>query len=223
MYQRWIEKHNFKYEIIDTSIGDEAGIKSVILKILGKNSFGWLKTEKGVHRLVRISPFNSSKKRHTSFASVWIYPNINNEILVTLNQCDLRIDTCRSSGAGGQHVNTTDSAVRVTHLPSKIVVQSQNNRSQHRNKEECMSILKSKLYELELQKIKNNNKKNNDKKDEIKWGNQIRSYILHPYRMVKDLRTQHQTSNTAAVLDGDIDQFIYKALTQLTTGQGLKI
>ena len=223
MYQRWIEKHNFKYEIIDTSIGDEAGIKSVMLKILGKNSFGWLKTEKGVHRLVRISPFNSSKKRHTSFASVWIYPNIHNEILVTINQCDLRIDTCRSSGAGGQHVNTTDSAVRVTHLPSKIVVQSQNNRSQHRNKEECMSILKSKLYELELQKIKNNNKKNNDKKDEIKWGNQIRSYILHPYRMVKDLRTQHQTSNTTAVLDGDIDQFIYKALIQLTTGQGLKI
>lgn len=222
MYKRWIERHNFKYEIIDSSVGEEAGIKSVTFKIYGKNTFGWLKTERGVHRLVRISPFNSAGKRHTSFASVWVYPQIDNDIYIEINEADLRIDTYRSSGAGGQHVNTTDSAVRITHLPSKIVVQCQNNRSQHKNKEECIFMLKSKLYELELKKLEAKDNKKDSEKTEIGWGNQIRSYVLHPYKMVKDLRTQHQTSNILAVLDGDIDEFIHKILVKSMRGKGLK-
>ena len=223
MYQRWIERHKFHYEIVDSLIGDEAGIKSVTFKIQGKNAFGWLKTERGVHRLVRISPFNSAGKRHTSFASVWVYPKIDNDVSVDINESDLRIDTYRSSGAGGQHVNTTDSAVRITHIPSKTVVQCQNNRSQHKNKEECMSMLKSKLYELELKKLEAKDDKKDSEKTQIGWGNQIRSYVLHPYKMVKDLRTQFQTSNTTAVLDGNIDEFIYEALVTSTIGQGMKI
>ena len=222
MYTRWIERHNFQYEIIDTLIGDEAGIKFVTFKIKGKNAFGWLKTERGVHRLVRISPFNSAGKRHTSFASVWIYPKIDNDVSVEIKESDLRIDTYRSSGAGGQHVNTTDSAVRITHLPTKITVQCQNNRSQHRNKDECMSMLRSKLYEIELKKLEDKDDKKNSEKTEIGWGNQIRSYVLHPYKMVKDLRTQHQTTNTEAILDGDIDDFIQKALADSVSGKGLK-
>ena len=222
MYQRWIERHKFKYEIIDSLVGEEAGIKSVTFKIHGTNAFGWLKTERGVHRLVRVSPFNSAGKRHTSFASIWVYPQIDNDVSVEINEPDLRIDTYRSSGAGGQHVNTTDSAVRITHLPSKIVVQCQNNRSQHKNKEECMSMLKSKLYEFELKKLEDKDDQKNSEKTEIGWGNQIRSYVLHPYKMVKDLRTQHQTSNTVAVLDGDIDEFIHKVLVKSTAGKGLK-
>ncbi|MFK7760612.1 MAG: peptide chain release factor 2 [Candidatus Midichloriaceae bacterium] len=222
MYQRWIERHKFKYEIIDSLVGEEAGIKSVTFKIHGTNAFGWLKTERGVHRLVRVSPFNSAGKRHTSFASIWVYPQIDNDVSVEINEPDLRIDTYRSSGAGGQHVNTTDSAVRITHLPSKIVVQCQNNRSQHKNKEECMSMLKSKLYEFELKKLEDKDEQKNSEKTEIGWGNQIRSYVLHPYKMVKDLRTQHQTSNTVAVLDGDIDEFIHKVLVKSTAGKGLK-
>ncbi len=222
MYTRWIERHNFQYEIIDTLIGDGVGIKFVTFKIKGKNAFGWLKTERGVHRLVRISPFNSAGKRHTSFASVWIYPKIDNNVSVEIKESDLRIDTYRSSGAGGQHVNTTDSAVRITHLPTKIIVQCQNNRSQHRNKDECMSMLRSKLYEIELKKLEDKDDKKNSEKTEIGWGNQIRSYVLHPYKMVKDLRTQHQTTNIEAILYGDIDDFIQKALKDSVSGKGLK-
>ena len=221
MYKRWIERHNFQYEIIDSLIGDEAGIKSAIFKVKGTNAFGWLKTERGVHRLVRISPFNSAGKRHTSFASVWVYPKIDNNVSIEIKESDLRIDTYRSSGAGGQHVNTTDSAVRITHLPTKITVQCQNNRSQHRNKEECMSMLRSKLYEVELKKMKDKDDKKNSEKTEIGWGNQIRSYVLHPYKMVKDLRTQRQTTDTEAVLDGNIDDFIQNALADSVSGKGL--
>lgn len=220
MYQRWIERHNFQYQIIDSLVGEEVGIKSITFKIQGKNAFGWLKTEGGIHRLVRISPFNSAKKRHTSFASVSVFPQIDNDISTQINEQDLRIDTYRSSGAGGQHVNTTDSAVRITHLSSKTVVQCQNHRSQHKNKEECMSMLKSKLYTLKLKEIED--KKKNIKKLEIGWGNQIRSYVLHPYKIVKDLRTQYQTSNTNAVLDGEIDEFIHQFLIKSTRGKGLK-
>ena len=221
MYKRWIERHNFQYEIIDSLIGDEAGIKSVTFKVKGTNAFGWLKTERGVHRLVRISPFNSAGKRHTSFASIWIYPKVDNNVSVEIKESDLRIDTYRSSGAGGQHVNTTDSAVRITHLPTKITVQCQNNRSQHRNKEECMSMLRSKLYEMELKRIEDQDDKKNSEKTEIGWGNQIRSYVLHPYKMVKDLRTQHQITDTEAVLDGNIDDFIQNALADSVSGKGL--
>ena len=221
MYTRWIERHNFQYEVVDSLIGDEAGIKSAIFKVKGTNAFGWLKTERGVHRLVRISPFNSAGKRHTSFASVWVYPKIDNNVSIEIKESDLRIDTYRSSGAGGQHVNTTDSAVRITHLPTKITVQCQNNRSQHRNKEECMSMLRSKLYEVELKKMKDKDDKKNSEKTEIGWGNQIRSYVLHPYKMVKDLRTQRQTTDTEAVLDGNIDDFIQNALADSVSGKGL--
>ncbi|WPX97079.1 Peptide chain release factor 2 [Candidatus Bandiella woodruffii] len=222
MYMRWLERHNFSYEIIDNLLGDEAGIKSVTFKVQGHNAFGWLKTERGVHRLVRVSPFNSAGKRHTSFASVWVYPKIDTNISIEVKESDLRIDTYRSSGAGGQHVNTTDSAVRITHLPTKIVVQCQNDRSQHRNKEECMSMLRSKLYEMEIKKMEDKDDQKNSEKTDIGWGNQIRSYVLHPYKMVKDVRTQWQTSNTSAVLDGDIDEFIHKALMQSVVGKGLK-
>ena len=221
MYTRWIERHNFQYEVVDSLIGDEAGIKSAIFKVKGTNAFGWLKTERGVHRLVRISPFNSAGKRHTSFASVWVYPKIDNNVSIEIKESDLRIDTYRSSGAGGQHVNTTDSAVRITHLPTKITVQCQNNRSQHRNKEECMSMLRSKLYEMELKRIEDQDDKKNSEKTEIGWGNQIRSYVLHPYKMVKDLRTQHQITDTEAVLDGNIDDFIQNALADSVSGKGL--
>ena len=221
MYTRWIERHNFQYEVVDSLIGDEAGMKSAIFKVKGTNAFGWLKTERGVHRLVRISPFNSAGKRHTSFASVWVYPKIDNNVSIEIKESDLRIDTYRSSGAGGQHVNTTDSAVRITHLPTKITVQCQNNRSQHRNKEECMSMLRSKLYEVELKKMKDKDDKKNSEKTEIGWGNQIRSYVLHPYKMVKDLRTQRQTTDTEAVLDGNIDDFIQNALADSVSGKGL--
>lgn len=222
LYQKWVEKHNFRYKIIDSMMGEEAGVKSITLKIDGKNVFGWLKTERGVHRLVRISPFNAAKKRHTSFASVWIYPQIDNNISIKIRQVDLRIDTFRASGAGGQHVNTTDSAVRITHLPSKIVVQCQNNRSQHKNKEECMSMLKSKLYTLKRKILQDQDNTKNAEKTIIGWGHQIRSYVLNPYKMVKDLRTNYQTSNVDAVLEGHIDVFIYKALKKLITGKGLK-
>ncbi|MFQ3306847.1 MAG: peptide chain release factor 2 [Candidatus Midichloriaceae bacterium] len=222
MYTRWMDIHKFQYEIIDTLMGEEAGVKSVTIKIKGHNAFGWLKTERGVHRLVRVSPFNSAGKRHTSFSSVWIYPKIDNDISIEINESELRIDTYRASGAGGQHVNTTDSAVRITHIPTKIVVQCQNGRSQHKNKEECMSMLRSRLYEYELKKIEAKDEKKNSDKTEIGWGNQIRSYVLHPYKMVKDVRTSHQTFNTISVLDGNIDEFIEKALIQLVMGKGIK-
>ena len=221
MYLRWIERHNFKCEIIDQLDGEEAGIKSSTIRIHGKGAYGWLKNENGVHRLVRISPFNSAGKRHTSFASIWVYPIVEDDIQIDIKESDLRIDTYRSSGAGGQHVNTTDSAVRITHIPTGIVVQSQSNRSQHRNRDECFSMLRSKIYEMELKKKEDAINQLNSTKTEIGWGRQIRSYVLHPYRMVKDLRTGHQDTDTNAVLDGDLDIFMYKMLINKMTGKGL--
>ena len=222
MYLRWIERHKFKFEIIDQLNGEEAGIKSCTIKILSNSAYGWLKNENGIHRLIRISPFNSACKRHTSFASISVYPIIDEDIQIEIKESDLRIDTYRSSGAGGQHVNTTDSAVRITHLPTGIVVQSQSNRSQHRNKDECFSVLKAKLYALELKKKEEAASQANSTKTEISWGHQIRSYVLHPYRMIKDLRTGHQTNNITAVLDGDLDEFMYKMLIKNITNKSLE-
>ena len=212
MYSRWSEKRGFVVSSIEESSGDEAGIKSCTLLIEGFNAYGWGKTESGVHRLVRISPFDSSSRRHTSFASIWVYPEINNDIDIEIEDKDLRIDTYRASGAGGQHVNKTDSAIRITHLPTSTVVQCQNDRSQHRNKAQAMSMLKAKLYEIELKKQEETNNQNEVDKGEIGWGSQIRSYVLHPYQMVKDLRTNVEVGNTQAVLDGEIDVFVESAL-----------
>ncbi len=212
MYSRWADKKEYNVSIIEESSGDEAGIKSCTLLIEGINAYGWGKTESGVHRLVRISPFDSSSRRHTSFASIWVYPEINDEIDIDIEDKDLRIDTYRASGAGGQHVNKTDSAIRITHLPSNTVVQCQNDRSQHRNKAQAMLMLKAKLYEIELKRREEANNKSASDKGEIGWGNQIRSYVLHPYQMVKDLRTNIEVGNTQSVLDGDIDVFIESAL-----------
>ncbi len=212
MYSRWSEKRGFVLSHIEESSGDEAGIKSCTLFIEGFNAYGWGKTESGVHRLVRISPFDSSSRRHTSFASIWVYPEINNNIDIDIEDKDLRIDTYRASGAGGQHVNKTDSAIRITHLPTNTVVQCQNDRSQHRNKAQAMSMLRAKLYEIELKKREEANNQNEIDKGDIGWGSQIRSYVLHPYQMVKDLRTNVEVGNTQAVLDGDIDVFIESAL-----------
>ena len=211
MYVKWAEKKNFKYDLIHETKGEEAGIKSSTIKITGLNLYGFLKRESGIHRLVRISPFDSNKRRHTSFASVWVYPVVNDDIQIEINDKDLRIDTYRSSGAGGQHVNTTDSAVRVTHLPSGIVAQCQNERSQHKNKATALNILKARLYEMEIKKQNDLSKKTNQKKD-IGWGNQIRSYILQPYKLVKDIRTNFQSTNPEKVLNGEIDDFLSKAL-----------
>ncbi len=223
MYCRWGERHKYKVTIIDQLDGEEAGIKSSTIKIEGLNAFGWLKVETGIHRLVRLSPFNSAGKRHTSFASVNVLPVINDDINIDIVESDLRIDTYRSSGAGGQHVNTTDSAVRITHIPSGIVAQCQNNRSQHKNKDECMSMLKSKLYELEMQKRREKASEDNEKKTAIGWGYQIRSYVLHPYKMVKDLRTGYRETNTGAVLDGEIDEFIRTMLELKISGKGITL
>jgi len=212
MYARWAEHHGYEVEFLEESPGEEAGLKSVTLKVIGENAYGWLRTESGVHRLVRMSPFDSSSRRHTSFASVWVYPVVDESIDVDINDKDLRIDTYRSSGAGGQHVNKTDSAVRITHTPTGIVVQCQNQRSQHKNRAAAMSMLRSRLYELELQRRRDEQQAQEAAKADIGWGHQIRSYVLQPYQMVKDLRTDVETSNTAAVLDGDIDRFISAAL-----------
>ncbi|MGH6660888.1 MAG: peptide chain release factor 2 [Rhodospirillales bacterium] len=212
MYARWAEAHGYKVQWLEESAGEEAGTKSATLKIIGRNAYGWLKTESGVHRLVRISPYDSSSRRHTSFASVWAYPVIDEEIEVEINDRDLRVDTYRASGAGGQHVNKTDSAIRITHQPSGIVVQCQSDRSQHKNRATAMNMLKARLYELELQKREAATQAEHDAKTEIGWGHQIRSYVLQPYQMVKDLRTDVQTSNTQAVLDGDLDEFMAAAL-----------
>lgn len=212
MYLRWSESKNFKISLLQESRGEEAGIKSATIKISGDYSYGWLKRESGIHRLVRISPFDSNKRRHTSFASIWVYPEIDNKINIEINESDLRIDTYRASGAGGQHVNTTDSAVRITHIPTQIVVQCQSDRSQHKNKSNAISMLKSRLYELELTKRKEQVNKINNKKKDIGWGNQIRSYVLHPYKLIKDLRTNHESSNVSDILDGKIDQFLEKSL-----------
>lgn len=208
MYRRWAEKHGFENTITDILVGDEAGIKNVTMLVRGEYAFGYLKAEKGVHRLVRISPFDSNKRRHTSFASFDAIPEIEDNIVVDIQDKDLRVDTYRASGAGGQHVNKTDSAVRITHLPTNIVVQCQNERSQIKNRSTAMKILRARLYELELRKKEEAMKKHHGEKDKIAWGSQIRSYVLHPYQMVKDHRTDLETSNTAAVLDGDIDLFI---------------
>ena len=212
MYTRWSEKKKFNFEILEENSGDGAGIKSLTMKIDGDYAYGWLKKESGIHRLVRISPFDSNSRRHTSFASVWIYPIIDEKIEVNINEKDLRIDTYRASGAGGQHVNKTDSAVRITHLPTKIVVQCQNNRSQHKNKATALSMLKARIYEMELQKKESEQQSKNQSKSEIGWGRQIRSYIMHPYKMVKDLRNNTEISNCNSVLDGNIDIFLEAAL-----------
>ena len=212
MYFRWAEKKGFSVKLIEESFGDEAGIKSSTLKFSGQHAFGWTRTETGVHRLVRISPFDSSSRRHTSFASVWVYPEAEDEVSVLIEDKDLKIDTYRASGAGGQHVNKTDSAIRITHLPSNVVVQCQSDRSQHRNKAQAMSMLRAKLYEIELKKKEKENELLASSKDEIAWGSQIRSYVLHPYNMVKDLRTNIETGNTTSVLDGNIDVFVNSAL-----------
>ncbi|MFA7183776.1 MAG: peptide chain release factor 2 [Victivallales bacterium] len=208
MYRRWLERRGWKDEIIDLQPGDEAGIKSVTLRVQGDFAYGYAKAEKGVHRLVRISPFDSAARRHTSFASVDTFPELSDDIDIDINEDDLKIDTYRSSGAGGQHVNTTDSAVRITHIPTGIVVCCQNERSQHKNRATAMKMLQAKLYELEEEKRRNEADELRGEKTEMGWGNQIRSYVLHPYQMVKDLRTNIETGNTAAVLDGDLDQFV---------------
>lgn len=219
MYLRWAERHKFKIEYIDQVAGEEAGIKSVTIKIYGRNAYGYCKSESGVHRLVRLSPFNAAGKRQTSFASVFAFPVLTDDINVEINEKDLRIDTYRASGAGGQHVNTTDSAVRITHLPSSIVVQCQNDRSQHKNKAEAMSMLRARLYEVELRSRQDKVDQLNKEKTEIGWGHQIRSYVLHPYQMVKDLRTEYETSNTGAVLDGKLDEFMLAYLKSMATKQ----
>lgn len=211
MYLRWGEEHGFKTELIEVSDGDVAGIKSATIRFGGEYAFGWLRTETGVHRLVRKSPFDSGNRRHTSFASAFIYPEVDDDIDVDINPADLRIDTYRASGAGGQHVNRTDSAVRITHLPTNIVVQCQNDRSQHKNKDQAMKQLKAKLYEFELQKQNEEKQALEDNKSDIGWGSQIRSYVLDDSR-IKDLRTGVETRNTQAVLDGDLDKFIQASL-----------
>ncbi len=214
MYSRWADSHeNCKILLLQEMRGEEAGIKSCTLKVIMDYSYGWLKAESGIHRLVRISPFDSNKRRHTSFASVWVYPEIDEKIEIEIKESELRIDTYRASGAGGQHVNKTDSAVRITHLPTNIVVQCQSDRSQHKNRSNAMKMIKSRIYESELQKRKENeNNKNKEKKD-IGWGNQIRSYVLHPYKLVKDLRTGYETSNVNDILDGKINNFLENSLT----------
>ncbi|MFL5269879.1 MAG: peptide chain release factor 2 [Stellaceae bacterium] len=218
MYVRWAEAHGYKAEWLEESGGEEAGIKSATVAIQGPDAYGWLKTESGVHRLVRISPFDSNARRHTSFASVWVYPVVDDKIEVEINDKDLRIDTYRSSGAGGQHVNKTDSAVRITHMPSGIVVQCQSERSQHQNRAHAFAMLRARLYEAELQRREAATEAMNATKTDIGWGHQIRSYVLQPYQMVKDLRTGVETSNTGAVLDGDIDRFLAAALASRIEG-----
>jgi len=223
MYVRWANQSKMKVEVLDQHDGDEAGIKSATLLIKGHNAYGKLKTESGVHRLVRISPYDSNARRHTSFSSAWAYPVIDDNIVVEIIESDLKIDTYRASGAGGQHVNTTDSAVRITHMPTGIIVACQAERSQHKNKATAMKMLKARIYEMELQKKQEKVDAANAKKTAIGWGHQIRSYVLQPYQLVKDLRTGHSTSNTAAVLDGDIEDFIQASLAHRIKGGGENI
>ncbi|MGB1107298.1 MAG: peptide chain release factor 2 [Parvibaculales bacterium] len=220
MYMRWAEKKGYKVSLIEQTSGEEAGIKSATIEIKGHNAYGWAKTESGVHRLVRISPFDSNARRHTSFASVWCYPVVDDAIEIDVSEADVRIDTFRASGAGGQHVNTTDSAVRITHLPTNIVVQCQNERSQHKNRATAWAMLRARLYELELQRREEEANANADQKTEIGWGHQIRSYVLQPYQMVKDLRTGVESGNPSAVLDGALDDFMEAALAQRVSGEG---
>jgi peptide chain release factor 2 len=220
MYTRWAERQGYKVEIIELHDGEEAGIKSATLKVNGHNAYGRLKTESGVHRLVRISPYDSNARRHTSFASVWAYPVVDDNIEIEVNESDCRIDTYRASGAGGQHVNTTDSAVRITHIPTNIVVQCQNERSQHKNRATAWNMLRARLYELELQKREEEANAQEANKTDIGWGHQIRSYVLQPYQLVKDLRTGHESTNPTAVLDGDLNPFIEASLAQRVHGGG---
>ena len=212
MYSMWAESKGFKFNVIDFQNGDEAGLKDCTLEISGDYAYGLLQSEIGIHRLVRISPFDSNSRRHTSFASVTVSPAVNDDIDIDINQKDLRIDTFRSSGAGGQHVNKTDSAIRITHIPSGIVTQCQTQRSQHKNKEQALKVLKSKLFQLEVEKQLQNKKELEGEKKDIAWGNQIRSYVFHPYNMIKDHRTNHEVGNIKSVMDGNIDEFIYSYL-----------
>ncbi len=212
MYMRWAERRGFKVEILEESEGEQAGIKSITVQITGPNAYGWLKTESGVHRLVRISPFDSAARRHTSFSSVWVYPVVDDTIEIEINPADLKVDTYRASGAGGQHVNKTESAIRITHIPTGIIVACQTDRSQHRNRATAMNMLKARMYEMELQKREATNAANEAAKTDIGWGHQIRSYVLAPYQLVKDLRTSYETGNPAAVLDGGLDPFMAASL-----------
>ncbi len=223
MYSRWGERHGMKVEVIDHHAGDQAGVKSATILIKGENAYGNLKVEGGVHRLVRISPYDSSARRHTSFASVWVYPEVDDDIDIEINESDLRIDTYRASGAGGQHINTTDSAVRITHIPTNIVVQCQNQRSQHKNKAEAMKQLKARLYEAELQRREAEADASAANKTDIGWGHQIRSYVLQPYQLVKDLRTGTTSTAPGDVLDGDLDRFMASALSQRVTGEEVDV
>ena len=223
MYTRWAERHGYKVELVDYHAGEQAGIKSATLLIKGENAYGYAKTESGVHRLVRISPYDSSARRHTSFSSVWVYPVIDDDIEIEINEGDLKIDTYRASGAGGQHVNTTDSAVRITHVPSGIVVASQNDRSQHKNRATAMNMLKARLFEKELAEREAVASGEYQEKSEIGWGHQIRSYVLQPYQMVKDLRTGVTSPSPGDVLDGEIDEFMAAALSQRVTGETVEV
>ena len=223
MYTRWAERHGMKVELVDHHAGEQAGIKSATILVKGENAYGNLKTEGGVHRLVRISPYDSSARRHTSFASVWVYPEVDDDIDIEVNESDLRIDTYRASGAGGQHVNTTDSAVRITHIPTGIVVACQNQRSQHKNRAEAFKQLRARLYENELQKREAEANAANAAKTDIGWGHQIRSYVLQPYQLVKDLRTGVTSTAPSDVLDGDLDRFMAAALSQRVTGEKVEV
>ncbi len=223
MYTRWAERHGYKVELVDYHAGEQAGIKSATLLIKGENAYGYAKTESGVHRLVRISPYDSSARRHTSFSSVWVCPVIDDDIDIEINDAELRIDTYRASGAGGQHINTTDSAVRITHLPTGIVVQCQNQRSQHKNRAEAYNQLRARLYERELQEREAAANAENATKTDIGWGHQIRSYVLQPYQMVKDLRTGVTSTAPSDVLDGDLDPFMAAALSQRVTGEAVEV
>ena len=223
MYARWAERKGFKVETVEYQAGEQAGIKSATLQIKGENAYGYAKTESGVHRLVRISPYDSAARRHTSFSSVWVYPVIDDNIAIEINPSDLKIDTYRASGAGGQHVNTTDSAVRITHMPSGIVVASQNDRSQHKNRDTAMGMLRARLYEEELRKREEAASAEHASKSDIGWGHQIRSYVLQPYQMVKDLRTGVTSTAPDDVLDGALDQFISAALAQRVTGEAVEV
>ena len=223
MYARWGERHGMKVELVDHHAGEQAGIKSATLLLRGENAYGYAKTESGVHRLVRISPYDSSARRHTSFASVWVYPEVDDDIDIEVNEGDLKIDTYRASGAGGQHVNTTDSAVRITHLPSGIIVACQNQRSQHKNRAEAMKQLKARLYEAELQRREAEASAEHAAKTDIGWGHQIRSYVLQPYQLVKDLRTGVTSTSPSDVLDGDLDRFMAAALSQRVTGEKVEV
>ncbi len=223
MYARWAERHGYKVELVDHHAGEQAGIKSATLLVKGENAYGYAKTESGVHRLVRISPYDSNARRHTSFSSVWVYPVVDENIDIEINESDLRIDTYRASGAGGQHINTTDSAVRITHLPTGIVVQCQNQRSQHKNRAEAWNQLRARLYENELQKREAEASATAAAKTDIGWGHQIRSYVLQPYQLVKDLRTGVTSTSPSDVLDGDLDRFMAAALSQRVTGEKVEV